>query len=553
MRFLLCLLISFACFSQKPSENLGTAVNSEYMELNPVMAPDGKTLYFGRKSHPSNRFGTQGSETVKGSQDIWYAEFIGGAWSTARRMPDVLNRDQYNTILSISPDGQTMLLKGAYVQGNYETRGFSLSKKTKDGWSVPEKINIPGYERLSKGLNEYGYLSMDGKALLLAFSEKKNSDRDDIYASFFVDGAWSKPLGLGKDINTEYSETTPYLAADGRTMYFSSDRPGGLGSQDIYMTKRLDETWGSWRKPVNVGAPINTEEYDAYYSLSAKGDYAYFLSSKNSLGKKDIFRVALEKEEVLMPPVLATTKGDAGKKEAVGNKEVSAPVLMEQNVKNSPMIGSSKTSDPVVLLSGKVMNTTTQTVPEGASVTYEDLKTGQLLGTAKPDPVSGVYKLVLPYGVNYGITAKANGFLPSSINLDLSKLSGRYLELDERDLAMAPIKKGSSMTVNNLFFELGKADLTAESEPELKRLVQVMRENGQLTIEISGHTDNTGTDEINNKLSQARADAVKNYLQASGIQSTRIQSKGYGSFKPKASNETDEGRQANRRVEFAIL
>ena len=401
---------------------------------------------------------------------------------------------------------------------------------------------------MSKGLNEYGYLSMDGKVLLLAFSEKKNSDRDDIYASFLVDGAWSKPLGLGKDINTEYSETTPYLAADGRTMYFSSDRPGGLGSQDIYMTKRLDDTWGSWRKPVNVGAPINTEEYDAYYSLSAKGDYAYFLSSKNALGKKDIFRVALDKEDVLAsPPVLAVTKADGGK------KEDKAVVLLEQNVKTSPMIGSSKTSDPVVLLSGKVLNTALNTVPDGASVTYEDLKTGQLLGTAKPDPVSGVYKLVLPYGVNYGITAKANGFLPSSINLDLSKLSGRYLELDERDLTMAPIQKGSSMTVNNLFFELGKANLTPESEPELKRLVQVMKENGSLTIEISGHTDNTGTDEINNKLSQARADAVKNYLLAAGINSARIQAKGYGSFKPKATNDTEEGRQTNRRVEFAIL
>ena len=548
MRLLLFLLVSFACFSQKPSENLGSAVNSEYMELNPVMAPDGKTLYFGRKNHPANRFGTQGSETVKGSQDIWYAEFIGGAWSTARRMPEVLNRDQYNTVLSISPDGQTMLVKGAYVQGIYETRGFSLSKRTKDGWSMPEKINIPGYERLSKGLNEYGYLSMDGKVLLLAFSEKKNSDRDDIYASFLVDGAWSKPLGLGKDINTDNSETTPYLAADGRTLYFSSDRPGGLGSQDIYMTKRLDDTWGSWRKPVNVGAPINTEEYDAYYSLSAKGDYAYFLSSKNALGKKDIFRVALDKEDGLVsPPVLAVSKADAGK------KEDKVAVLLEQNVKTSPMIGSSKTSDPVVLLSGKVLNSTLNTVPEGASVTYEDLKTGQLLGTAKPDPVSGVYKLVLPYGVNYGITAKANGFLPSSINLDLSKLNGRYLELDERDLTMAPIQKGSSMTVNNLFFELGKANLTPESEPELKRLVQVMKENGSLTIEISGHTDNTGTDEINNKLSQARADAVKNYLLAAGINSARIQAKGYGSFKPKATNDTEEGRQTNRRVEFAIL
>jgi outer membrane protein OmpA-like peptidoglycan-associated protein len=299
----------------------------------------------------------------------------------------------------------------------------------------------------------------------------------------------------------------------------------------------LDESWTSWRKPVNVGAPINSEEYDAYYSLSAKGDFAYFLSSKNSMGKKDIFRIPVEKE----PEIPAEPK------------KVEAPILAQQEVKSSPRIGSSETSEAVVLVSGKVLNKTLNVVPEGAEITYEDLKTGQLLGRAKPDPSTGLYKLVLPYGINYGITAKANGFLPSSINLDLSKLRGRYLELDEKDLVMAAIAKGAKMTINNLFFELGKATLTPESDPELKRLVDVMKVNADLRIEISGHTDNTGTDAINEKLSQARADAVKNYLLAAGVASNRIQSKGYGSLKPIATNETEEGRQANRRVEFSIL
>jgi outer membrane protein OmpA-like peptidoglycan-associated protein len=132
-------------------------------------------------------------------------------------------------------------------------------------------------------------------------------------------------------------------------------------------------------------------------------------------------------------------------------------------------------------------------------------------------------------------------------------MRGRYLELDGRDLAMAPIAKGSTVTANNLFFELNKATLTPESEPELKRMAQVMRENATLRIEISGHTDNTGTDAINDALSQARADAVKNYLLTAGIPTNRIQSKGYGSKKPKVSNETEEGRAQNRRVEFSIL
>ncbi|WP_269004241.1 OmpA family protein [Aquirufa ecclesiirivi] len=528
--------------AQKLPENLGSAINSDYSELNPVMAPDGKTLYFGRKNHPSNKYGTTGSETVAGSQDIWYSERIGDVWSTAKRMPDVLNRDQYNTILSISPDGQTILLKGAYVQGVYETRGFSMSKKTLNSWSIPEKLDIPDYEKLSRGKNEYAYLTMDGKALLLAFSEKKNSDRDDLYVSFLNDGKWTEPKNLGRSINTDFSETTPFLAADGKTLYFSSDRPGGQGSQDIYMSKRLDNSWTNWRTPINLGGPINTEEYDAYYSLSAKGDFAYFLSSKSSLGKKDIFRIAIE----AAPDVPVPAK-------PVEPKAEEKPVLAQQDVKGSPRSVSSEQSEAVVLVSGRVLDPQTGKVPDESNISYEDLKTGKTIGIAKPDPKTGLYKLVLPYGVNYGITAKAKGFLPSSINIDLSKLRGRYLELDERDLVMAPIAKGSSMTINNLFFETGKATLTAESDPELKRIVQVMQENATLQIEISGHTDNTGSDELNNKLSQDRADAVKNYLINQGVKSDRIRTKGYGKTKPKADNSTEEGRQLNRRVEFAIL
>jgi len=579
IKYLHVFIYLFICFhsigqTNPLAENLGSAVNSQYSELNPVMAPDGKTLYFGRKSHPQNKFGTIGTETVSGSQDIWYSELMGGVWSAAKRMPDVLNRDQYNTILSISPDGQTILVKGAYVNGEYETRGFSISKKTASSWTVPEKLNIPKYEQMSKGKNEYAYLSMDGKILLLAFSEKKNSENDDLYVSFLEEGEWSKPENLGRKINTDYSETTPFLAADGKTLYFSSNRPGGKGSHDIYMARRIDDNWLNWRTALRLEEPFNTEDYDAYYSLSAKGDYAYFLSGKNSLGKKDIFRF---KTEDILPkpienesPILAknspkegqakgSNSGAKDNQTSTSAKNIKAaskeesPTLVQQNAKESPRLGSSEQSEAVVLISGKVFNAKTGKAPEDASVTYENLVTGKTIGIAKPDPNSGIYKIVLPYGINYGITAKAKGFIPSSINIDLSKLRGRYLELDEKDLVMSPIAKGSSVTINNLFFELNKATLQPESEPELKRIVLVLKENINLAIEISGHTDNTGSDEINQKLSLDRADAVKTYLLGAGITTERIKTKGYGKTKPKASNDTDEGRSINRRVEIEIL
>lgn len=541
--------------AQKAPENLGSAVNSEFSELNPVISPDGRTLYFGRKNHPANRYGVKGSETISGSQDIWFSEKVGDTWSTARRLSEVLNRDQYNTILSISPDGQTILLKGAYVNGTYETRGFSISNKTTAGWTVPVKVDIPGYEQMSKGKNEYGYLTMDGKAILLAFARKKNSEDDDLYVSFFEDGRWTRPLELGDEINTKYSETTPFLSADGKTLYFSSDRPGGQGSQDIYLTRRLDDTWQHWRKPQNLGAPINTEEYDAYYSISAKGDYAYFMSGKGSLGKKDIFRLAIES-----PPGGGLVKESGGKESEgkdSGGKIINAPadaaMADSRFGPSSTRSVTSQESDPVVLLSGTVLNQQTGKVPEDASVTYEDLSNGKVLGQAKPDPTTGKYKLVLPYGKNYGITAKAKGLIPTSTNLDLTTVRGRYLELDDRDLSMVPLVKGNTATINNLFFDLGKATLKPESEPELKRILQVMKENTALVIEISGHTDNTGSDEINNKLSLERANAVRENLLKGGIDQARIKTKGYGKSKPKADNATEEGRQINRRVEIEIL
>jgi OOP family OmpA-OmpF porin len=564
-KLLFFLMMSGFLMAQKAPENLGSAVNSEFSELNPVISPDGRTLYFGRKNHPANRYGVKGSETISGSQDIWFSEKVGDTWSTARRLSEVLNRDQYNTILSISPDGQTILLKGAYVNGTYETRGFSISNKTTAGWTVPVKVDIPGYEQMSKGKNEYGYLTMDGKAILLAFARKKNSEDDDLYISFFEEGRWTRPLDLGETINTKYSETTPFLSADGKTLYFSSDRPGGQGSQDIYLTRRLDDTWQHWRKPQNLGSPINTDEYDAYYSIAAKGDYAYFMSGKGSLGKKDIFRLSVES-----PPggdaaggLVNESPGGPGSVKESGGNEAGGKVGNSPQSGGNESVGrfgnsstrsvTSQESDPVVLLSGTVLNQQTGKVPEDASVTYEDLSNGKVLGQAKPDPTTGKYKLVLPYGKNYGITAKAKGLIPTSTNLDLSTMRGRYLELDDRDLSMVPLVKGNTATINNLFFDLGKAILKPESEPELKRILQVMKENIALVIEISGHTDNTGSDEINNKLSLERANAVKENLLKGGIDQARIRTKGYGKSKPKADNATEEGRQINRRVEIEIL
>ena len=525
--------------AQNKPESIGSAVNTEYSELNPVMSPDGKILYFGRKNHPQNKFGMAGTEQIAGSQDIWYSESLMGAWTTARRMSEALNRDQYNTIYSVSPDGQTILVKGAYVNGQYETRGFSIAKKSATGWEVPKKMEIPKYEKLSRGKNEYGYLSNDGKTLLMAFSEKKNSDEDDIYASFLEkDGSWSEPMNLGDDVNTDFTETTPFLAADGKTLYFSSNREDGKGSNDIWVSKRKDETWIHWTEPTNIGEPINTDQYDAYYTISAAGDYAYFISSNNSIGKKDIFRLKIDQPKPVETPPTTTTPMTGGEK------------------KPEPQKPKDIKSEPVVLVSGKVIDGKTGKVPKNIQIIYEDLTNGKELGVATPDPITGIYKVVLPYGKNYGITTKIDGYIGTSQNIDLSKITGKYLEVEDKDMTVTPIASveiGTKISMNNIFFEFGKATLRPESYPELNRLSTFFKGNTKMITEISGHTDNVGSDEVNNKLSQERADVVRNYLLTQGVSAERLTAKGYGKNKPKVANDTLENQAINRRVEFEIL
>lgn len=517
--FVFCTLISSSAWAQL--ENLGKTVNTEFNEIAPIISPDGKTIYFSRISHPQNTNGT------KGSQDIWFSELKNDKWSAARRLPSPLNKEEYNSLYSITPDGNTLLLKGAYKSGTYETRGFSLSKKTARGWSAPNKIEIPGYAKTSKGQFDCGYLSTDGKVLVMSFSEKKNSKVDDLYVSFKQkDGSWSKPMNLGKEINTEeFTETTPFLAPDGVTLYFSTDRKGGQGSNDIYYSKRIDKSWKRWSRPVNLGSAINTDGYDAYYTISAAGDYAYMVSFKDTEGKGDVVRYNLQ------PKV---EPGDTTK--------------IQPNV---------PTSDPVVMISGKVIDSKTGK-PIEATIIYETLPDGEEAGTATTNPTTGEYKIVLPYGQKYSMRAVAPDFIAEGENIDLtdSTTAGggkNYKEITNKSLKLIPIEEGQIVRLNNIFFAFGKATLSKESFPELDRIAITMNDNKKLFIEIGGHTDNIGGNEANLKLSQDRADAVSEYLIGKGIEPDRVASKGYGETKPVAKNDTPEGQQTNRRVEFKIL
>ena len=488
-------------------ENLGFNVNSELAELRPTISADGNLLFFICENHPMNtKYGS-----INTSQDIWFSERdSSGKWSAAMHLEAPINTTYYNAVYWISPDNNRILIRGAFTDGGYAGKGVSMSYVKRNGsFSEPQALQIKNYHKYDRGQQSGATMANDAQTLLFYMSETKGSYENDIYVCFLEDdGSWTEPKSLGKKINLpEYNEMTPYLASDGVTLYFSSNRPGGLGDNDIWMTKRLDKSWTKWSDPVNLGSPINTDDWDAFFTLDAGGEYAYLTTNLNTFGESDIVRVKLlEKEK----------------------------------------------PNPVVLVSGNVYNAKTKQ-PLSASLIYETLPDGVEVGNAVSGAADGAFKIVLPYDKNYSIRASADKFFAVSENLNLDSLiKAGYKEI-HKDLYLVPIEIGAVVRLNNVFFDFDKSNLRSESFVELDRVVTLLKENPAIEIEMSAHTDNKGSDEYNFKLSDDRARSVREYIISKGIPASRIVSQGYGETKPEVDNETDENRQLNRRVEFKIL
>lgn len=488
-------------------ENMGAVVNTDLNELRPTISADGNLLFFIRENHPHNT----NYNAVRNSQDIWFSmRDETGTWSEAVHLGYPLNTALYNSVFWISPDNNRILIRGAFVNGDYAGTGVSLCYLQEDGyWSKPEGLMIKNYWKYDRGVRSGATMTHDGKALLLYLTPEKGGFLNDIYVSFHQsDGTWSEPKSLGKKINLEkYDEMTPYLAADGETLYFSSDRPGGLGDNDIWMTKRLDKTWQKWSDPVNLGAPINTPDWDAFFTLDAGGEYAYLTNIENGFGESDIVKVKLlEKER----------------------------------------------PKPIVMVTGNVYNAKTKQ-PLAASLIYETLPDGAEAGNGISSAIDGSFKIVLPYDKNYLIRATADKFFAQSENLNLDSLVKVGYKEIHKDLYLVPIEIGQVVRLNNVFFDFDKWDLRPESFVELDRVVKLLQENPAIEIEMSAHTDSYGSDEYNFKLSDNRARSVMEYILSKGIAPNRIVSHGYGETVPVAENDTPENRQLNRRVEFKIL
>jgi len=517
--------------AQAERKNLGTNVNSQWNDIIPIISADGKTLYFDRKDYPLNT----GGETDH--DDIWYSEYQqDSTWSVAKDL-SALNTRYPNAIFSILPDNNTALYWGAIDEMGRLT--FALVHRTKTGWTQPELLHIKNFYNEAEGIT--ASLAADGKTLLLAIKRKDSQSYHsdggmNIYVSFLEDEAkntWTEPKNLGNIINTPYGETTPLLAADGVTLYFSSARPGGIGDVDIYSTQRLDTTWTNWSSPQNLGAGFNIRGENFLNSITASGEYAYLSGVVENPSKNmDIFRIKMPKKSHSKAVVLV-------KGRVFARLQTPPPPV---DVKGKGKF-KNKTQEDVILPD--------TLKPLEAKIVYERLSDGKEIGIAHTDPRTGAYQIALPCGDAYGFRAELKGYLPVDDNLDITKLT-TYQEM-KRDIILSPLEVGIDVNLNNLFFDEGKADLRSESFPELDRLVTVIVQNPSLTVEIDGHTDDVGTPEFNKVLSLHRAQAVVSYLAKKGIDNSRLTAKGFGETDPVASNDTEEGKQKNRRVVLKIL
>jgi outer membrane protein OmpA-like peptidoglycan-associated protein len=479
-------------------ENLGNAINSKFNEICPVVSPDGQKLYFTRWKHPDNLGANK-------NQDIWVSNWQPDrTWSKATLYPAPINNDENNAVCGITPNGKTLLLNNVYGKDGTMEKGVSFSFLLRTGeWSFPKALKILNFKNKSE-FSEYT-LAPNGKVLVMTTETKDTYGGKDIYVSFLnADDSWSEPKNVGPVVNTGEAESTPFIAPDGVTMYFSSSGHVGYGNNDIFLSRRLDDTWQNWSVPENLGPIVNTPQWDGYFSVSAKGDYAYFSSTENSIGAEDIYRIKIP--EKVRPLTLIQLTGQ------VINQKTKEPMAARLLIKSK-----FNPSDTL-------------------SIDY--------------DPYVGDYSFMWPAKKAFTVQIKKAGYFSKVEHFDFTS-EKNYL-LVNRNFFLQTVEKNKVYSLANISFDQGKADLKPGFEAELEKVMAILSDNDQYTLLLEGHTDNQGDWNDNLKLSLERVENVKAYLVSKGVNANRIETKGWGGSRPLANNFVEETRKNNRRVEFTI-
>lgn len=513
-------------------DNVGPEINSEYPEYGPIITADESMMIF-----TSRREGSTGGQLDPNDMQYYEDLYVSyyderNGWSQAVNMRN-LNTDGHDATVALSPDGQNLFLYRGVPQGTIfqsELRG--------DNWSRPRELgrNINSrYQETSASISFCGrYLYFVSERPRDDFGNQSMGGKDIFVSELRDNGRWGPARNLGAPINTEYDEEGVFMHPDGRTMYFSSKREGSIGGYDVFYSIVDDE--GNWGEPVNIGYPVNTPEDDVFFVVAGNARYAYFSSDREGgYGLQDIYRITFLGPEKLI---------------AYGSEDnliASSEVAIQQKVEAEKV---EVRTVRLTILRGTVKDALSED-PIEAEIEIVDNEKDEVITTVTSNSVTGRYLVSLPSGRNYGIAVKAEDYLFYSENFDIPEATG-YQEVI-KDVVLSRVGIGSRIVLRNIFFDFGKASLRETSFPELNRLVTLMEAYPRMKIEIGGHTDNVGSLGFNTKLSEDRAKSVVDYLIEKGISKDRLSYKGYAFTEPIATNDTEEGRQQNRRVEFKVI
>lgn len=470
-------------------KNLGPLVNSADPEYLPTLTIDGKQLYFTRNRNARN-------------EDFFTSELDTlNQWQAAKAVPGDVNTPWNEGAMHISQDGEWMVFTACSRSDGYGGCDLYISYRTPEGWTPGQnlggRINTDQWE-------SQPCLSPDKKSLYFVSRRPGGYGGSDLYVSHrLLNGRWDTPINLGPNINTPADEQCPFLHADNQTLYFTSPYWTGYGNDDLFLVRKQPD--GSWSKPENLGYPINTIDREGSLIIAANGITAFYASNRSdAIGDMDLYRFDLPKHA---------------------------------------------RSTPTYWIRGQVTDQQTgKTIP--AQLNLLDAITGSLITTVQADE-KGTYLVTLPAGKNYLLTIRQPGYFFHSESFSMLATSDAIPQ--QLNVSLRPLSTNTTIVLHHIYFETNRSNLADSSRAELNTLVDLLKENPNLIVEIGGHTDNVGTASDNLSLSKRRAEAVIQYLIQQGIPKNSLQAKGYGSTQPIAENNTAEGRAKNRRSEMKIL
>ena len=507
------------------------ALNTEFDDYSASISADESVMIFN-----SRKQGTTGNGKNQNDEyfaDMYISYYENGDWTSARQMNATLNSNGDDECVALSGDAQRLFM----VRENAGSKDIFKSELNGSDWTTLKSLDM---HSINSEYNEtFASFSHDNiKIYFVTDNPYANKGGTDMFFSGRVNTRhkeeWGKAFTAGSELNTRYNEGCIFFHPDGKTIYFSSQGHNSMGGYDIFKSVREA---GRWSPPENLGYPVNTVYDEKYISVSASGKHAYVSSNRKKDGKGgyDIYKVTFLGPE---KPMLVDTEDQllASRTSTIHEATLEAPVKID--AKN------------LTVLKGRILDEFTKE-PVSANIEIVDNEKNEIISTFHSNSATGKFLLSLPSGINYGIAVMAEDYLFYSENFNLPEMSD--YQLVKKDIYLQNVCIGCKIVLRNVFFDTGKFTLRPESTPELERLYKLLNDIPRIKVEISGHTDNTGSETLNLKLSENRAKAVVDYLVKKGISPDRVQYKGYGSSEPVAENSTFQGRQQNRRTEFKII